>query len=128
VAGIVHRYSTTIRNDAGASVIADSTTITGDGEENFNVSVPEASTVGVVLAVDVSALVSFFIESDKAATLKPNSTSSPAQTLTLTANRALYWNNLLTGTNPLTTDITTLFFTNTGVGAALVKGGFLLDL
>jgi hypothetical protein len=126
---IKHTWARTIKNDAGGTVVAESTVVTATAEENLSEPVPASSTVNVVISVDVSQIQSFFIRSNKALTLKTNDDGSPDQTISLAANVALAWNAVDSlGSNPLTADITKLTFVNAGLVDAVVTAGFLLNL
>ena len=129
MAGIKHTWTTTVKNDAGANVLSDVTVITAVAEENFKDIATAGGTLEVDLVIDVSQIASFFIESTQAVTFDTNSTPGGAQTFSLAAGVALNWRNTdQVNANPLTTDITKLFFTNAGAVDATVVGGFLLDL
>lgn len=121
-----HTYSLSIRNDAGSGVV-DSYSFSADAEENFSDVAAASSTKEIDLVVTVANIESFFIEADQDVTLKVNSTGSPTPSVALTKGQAFYWNSGLTGTNPLTTNITKLYFVNAGIKDANVKGGFLLN-
>lgn len=123
-----HTWSTTVRTDNGGGV-ADTLVISGNAEANC-ADVATAGTVKEIdLPVDVSTIQSVFVESDQNITLKTNSSTSAAQTFSLTAKRALAWKTGDAGTNPFTTDVTKLFWDNSaGTADANVKAGFLLNL
>ena len=126
---IKHTWSTSVKNDAGANVIADVDVLTATAEENFSIVVPAGTTGEVDLAIDVSQIVSFFVESTVAVTLHTNTTPAGAQDFSLAAKKALGWNaNDAVNANPLTTNVTKLYFVNSGASSATVVGGFLLDV
>jgi hypothetical protein len=125
-----HTWSTSIKNDAGASVTTDAPLIlTGESETNFYVDVAPTSVVIVEVAVDVSNIVSGFLSSDKDLTVFTNdATGATGQVITLTANKAFAWNNTMTFTNPFTVDITAFYCDNDpGATLAKVRGGFLTN-
>jgi hypothetical protein len=130
MAGIKHTWTTTVKNDTGANVIGDVDILTAAAEENFSITVAGGNTTGEVdIDVDVSQIVSFFIESSVAVTLHTNTTPAGAQDFDLAAKKALGWNaNDTVNVNPLTTDITKLYFVNAGTSSATIVGGFLLDV
>lgn len=128
---LTHTWSISVKDTSGASLIADSITVTGDSDVRVNVSVPASSVKEIDVAVPVSALDSFYMECDKNVTVKLNSATTPASPspLTLTAKRAYAWKNTDTGTNPLTVAITKIFVDNTANAAvATFTAGFLLTL
>jgi uncharacterized membrane protein AbrB (regulator of aidB expression) len=123
-----HTITTSVRSDAGAG-ISDQAIITGDAEVNVG-DVALAGTVREIdVAVDVSLIASFYIESDQPVTVNTNIQATPAQTFDLVAKVGLLWNTARHDTNPLTVDITKLFFDNTsGLVDANVKCGFLVNV
>jgi hypothetical protein len=73
-----------------------------------------------------ASLRSLFILSDKDLTLKTNSSGSPGNTLTLTANKPLVWYQGCGLANPITVDVTKLFLT--AATAARVRVKVLCDV
>lgn len=125
---VSHRTTLSIKNDAGSTVVAATTSYTAAAEENIDSVAGASDTLVIDLAIDVSQIVSFFIYSDKDVTLKTNDDGTPDQTIALDAKKPLWWNTDANGTNPLTTDITKLSFVNAGLEDAKIKCGFLLDV
>src|ERR1039458_1811896 len=84
----------------------------GSQRQNSTLTVPAStSNYHMALSVDVDQLISFLMYSSANVTVKTNSSSSPAQTLTLVAGIGLTWNNANGQSNPLTTDITGIYVT-----------------
>lgn len=127
---LTHTWTLGVKNDSSSSVVADQYVILGSREENIKDQVAAGATGEFDLTLTTAQIVSFYIESDVAVTLKINSATSPDQTITLAAKTALAWNNgafANVGANPLTpASITKLFFVNAGSVVANVKAGFLL--
>ena len=122
---LTHRIATTVRTNAG-TVTSASSTITGTAETNIEL---EDLAIGTNTAqdftADVSQIVSLVMLWEPASgstscTLKTNSSGSPADTLTLTANTPKIWNTTIQSTLgtacPLTVDVTSLFITTTAIG------------
>jgi hypothetical protein len=126
---VKHTYATTIKNDSGGTVVSDSTVYSADAEQNLSDTVNASSTKEIDLDITVANIVSFYIESDQDVTLKVNSTVSPDLTVSLSAKKAFWWNidQLPTNVNPLTVNITKLYFINAGATVANLKGGFLVN-
>jgi hypothetical protein len=131
-----HTWSTSVKTDAGSGP-TDSIDLYASVEQNIggNVAGQKGLLVGVAsveeadLVVTVANIVSFFLKSTQNMRVRVNSETSPAQVIELEANKALGWNNASIpqpSSNPLTTNITKLFFYNEGTAAATVIGGFLL--
>ncbi len=80
------------------------------------------------LTVDVSALQSIYLLSDKALTLETNSSSAPTETLILAANVPLFWtDDMPTAMRPFQSDVTALFVTELAGVAAQLKIQTLQD-
>ena len=131
-----HTWSTAVKTDNGNGPI-DSIDLYGSAEQNIggNVAGQKGLQVGigdveeVDLAITVANIVSFFIKPTQNMRVRTNSETAPAQVFELTANKAFGWNNAdipQPSANPLTTNITKLFFYNEGAAIATVTGGFLL--
>lgn len=88
-------------------------TLTGGAQRRVAETIPGGSTnLVVVLAVDVSALVSLFIYCDRALTIKTNSSGSPTSTIALRAGEPLHWHTNSYFANPLVAgDVTILYIT-----------------
>lgn len=131
VTELVHTWSLGVKNDSGSQVVADQYVFLGDSEENIKDQVAAGSTLEVDMTVVTAKIVSFYLWSDQAVTLKLNSATSPDQTINLAAKTAFAWNNgsfANIGANPLTpATITKFFFVNAGTAVANVRGGFLLN-
>lgn len=99
---------------------------TGSARLTSSPTVPASTTnQHLAISVDVSQLISFLIVSSRDLTLKTNSSSSPAQTFSLKAGQGFTWNQDNGTVNPLTVDITDLYFTNAGTVPAAVQMSFL---
>lgn len=78
------------------------------------------ATTQFMVGIDVSAVKSFFLMSDKNLTLKTNSTGSPANTIALVANVPYEWHEGDYNVFLLTTDVTSMYFVNAGAQDAHV--------
>lgn len=126
---LTHTWAITVKDDTGTALITDSIVITGDVNEKVNEAVAANTVKEIDIAVPVSLLNSFFIECDKAVTIKLNSATTPASPspLSLVAARAYGWKNTDPGSNPLTVVITKIFVDNSANGSvATFKAGFLM--
>ena len=109
-------------------VVDKNVVITSGGESGLSESIPDSSTDLLVdFVLDVSAAVSVFISSDQAITVKTNSSSTPDDTIVLSANVPYMWNSNDTGTLVFGTDITALYVTNSSGSAALLDMEALFD-
>ena len=131
-----HTWSTAVKTDNGAGPV-DSIDLYGAAEQNIGgalagqkgLQVNPGSVEEVDLSITVGNIVSFFLKSTTAMRVRTNSETVPAQTFELVANQSLAWNDASVpqpSANPLTVNITKLFFYNEGTVAATVIGGFLL--
>lgn len=124
---ITHNLTLSWQSGEGAS-ISKKVSATGGQEINISESVPDSSTdLQITCNVDVSALKSLYIVSDKDMTLETNSGSTPTDTLSLKAGVPIVWESNMGTTNPLTADVTALFATTGAVGAAILDFKALQD-
>jgi hypothetical protein len=130
-----HVWSTSVKTDAGSGP-TDSITLFASHEQNIGANVLGAAglQVGIAdveqvdMAVTVTNIVSFFLKATEDCRLRINSEVVPVQEFQLTANKAFAWNNASIpqpSANPLTVNITKLFFFNKGAKVMTVIGGFL---
>jgi hypothetical protein len=113
-----------------SGVVSDvSAQYTGSGTIEIDEVVADAATdFEVVASIDVSAVQSFIVISDKAVTLETNSGSVPDDTLVLVANKAYQWDTGSYNTFLLVSaDITSIFFTNASGSDANIKIRCVLD-
>lgn len=132
-----HTWSTSVKTDAGSGPTS-SIALYGSAEQNIGANVLGAAglQVGIAdveevdLAITVANLVSWYILSTEDCRVRINSELVPVQEFTLTGGKALAWNNASIpqpSANPLTVNITKLFFFNKGGKIASVTAGFLLN-
>lgn len=128
---LTHTWTLGVKNDSSSTVVADQYVLTGSREENVKNSVAAGATLEEDVNIVKADVVSFYVESDVAVTLKINDSTSPDQTIALAAKTAYAWNSgafLNIGANPLTpATITKLFFVNSGTSVANIKAGFLMS-
>lgn len=94
-------------------------TYSGAAQQSLDESIPDSSTdLLVAFSLDVSAIKSIYILSDKAMTLETNNGTTPDDTISLLAGVPYIWNTDSYDTNKLTTDITALYMTTGSVGVA----------
>ena len=98
-------------------------------ERNVSESIPDSSTdLEVDWVCDLSALFALIIVSDQDMTLKTNDAGAPIQTFLLKAGEAIPWSKNLVGLlNPITTDVTSIFLTNSSGSAANLRIRSLSD-
>jgi len=122
-----HTTGITYKSDAG-TITSTTETFTGDGEANYDGVIPGGTTNA---EVDVAAahanILSMVLFSNVATTIKVNSSSAPDDTINLPAGGQVVWNTNHPEACPFTVDVTKLFITNGGAGAATVKVRILLD-
>lgn len=106
---------------ASGNVTSASLSTSSESEQNLDLIIPASSTdYAVEYAVDVSQCKAVFLVADADMTLETNSGGSPTQTISLTAGVPVAW---ITGagTNPLTSDITSLYVTSTAGGNLKIR-------
>lgn len=103
-------------------------TKTASAEANLEESISADQTdTEYAIAIDVSALKSLYIHCDTAITIETNSGSVPDDTLTIVANRPVVWEDDSPLTNPLGTDVTSIFVTETASAAGTLTIKTLQD-
>lgn len=121
-----HNITRTWSGPSGS--LSKTTSQSADAEENRSFSVADAQTdVEIALVIDVSAMKALYMVSSRAVTIETNSSSSPAQTITLAANVPLVWTVSDPDANPLTVDVTKIFVTNASGGSADIEIRVLVD-
>ena len=97
----------------GISIGLTDTALAPNGISSFQQTIPAGTNTQVNLPISVANSVLQAIESSTACTIKTNSTSAPAQTITLGAAQQQIWDtSQITGAKLFTTDVTALFVTN----------------
>src|SRR5690349_15652774 len=117
---ITHKIGVTYNGGAG-QMSSVSRSVSGSGELRVDESIPDASTnLPVAFAVDREAIKALGIYSDKALTLKTNSSGSPTDTIALAAGQLLVWGSdqNVIGEMVFTADVTALYVTNASGSAA----------
>lgn len=103
-------------------------TYTADKITEISVAVPDASTdLQVDIAIDVSQVKSFYINSTRAVLVETNDGTTPADSISLLANKPYSWDEDSYDTFLLGTDVTALFLTNASGSAATVTVSVLED-
>lgn len=103
----------------GSVALSDSVVQSGEiaGEANIAVAA-NATNQQEAVAFSHTNLRQIYIKSDVTLTLKTNSTSSPDNTITITAGVPFVWNYQSGITNPFSAAVATCYFTNATAGAA----------
>jgi hypothetical protein len=126
---LVYTWSTTIKVPGLPSLPAETPVqVQGDFSAEYEFDVA-AGTVGNVTfsSIDKTKLVGVVIESTLAGTLTTNAADGTGgNTFTLAAKKSVNWNNTMINTNPITQNVTAIYFDNTaGITAATVRVAFL---
>lgn len=107
-----HRITQTYNDDAGVASTVQSS-YTGAQIDGFDGVIPVSATnQPISVAFAVASMQSILIYASQACTLKTNSSSSPTQTITMTAGQQINWGNNFSAANPITADVTSMFVTN----------------
>lgn len=110
---------------SGSATDTSSKSYTASSEINIQETVAAGTNTAIAVGIDVSALVSLYLKSSVAATVKVNSTGSPTKTIDLAADEPYCW-PMGGNTNPLgASDVTVLYITN--VAEALITMYALVD-
>lgn len=117
-----HTVATTL-NRSG-EVFSSSKTYEADAEIVLDATVAASTThEQYAISFDKDRLISVVITSDKDVTIKTNNSSTPGNTIEVTAGSAIVFNeDSPSGQNPFgAADVTTLFITNANTSLATVK-------
>lgn len=121
-----HEVGSTLK--VGNQSLGGSKSYSGSGECNISEIVIDGSTDYLVnIAFKVSAVQSFWIQSDVAVTLETNSGGSPANTLVLKPGVPYQWTTDSYDTFKLTTDVTKFYFTNASGSTANIECRCIVD-
>lgn len=109
----------------GGSPLSQQTTLTVESVTPIAVTVPAVATVFNVtpLAIDVEQLKVLHIQATADMTIKTNSSGSPADTLTIVANKPLLWFDGCGMVCPLDTDVTQLYVASADGGTLQITVG-----
>src|SRR5690242_1094873 len=118
-----------IYND-GITNVTSSESVSNDTQINFDGSIAGGSTNAQLnLAFTKANMKSLCLWCDRALTIKTNSTGSPQDTISLTANQAIVWSHAHDGDSacPFSDDVTTIYVTLAAGAAATFKLRSILD-
>lgn len=110
-----HKVTVSMTTPGGQVAGSESVYIAGR-ENNLDEDIPISTDLAVAFACIVAKVKTFFIKADQNMTVKTNSSGSPANTLTLIANKPYLWHSDSLDTFKLTVNVTGLFITNTVAG------------
>jgi hypothetical protein len=97
----------------GAEKITATEEITVEGEHAVDASLAASTNdIAFALAVDVSQMKTLYLYSTTDTTVETNSSSSPANSISLQGGVPYLWTSTSGIANPLTTDVTSLFLSN----------------
>lgn len=105
---------------SGITVTPAPRVYSGSGIIGVQDAIAGSSTTQINVAIDVSAVKQIVIHSTVAATLKTNSSGSPANTIVLKADVEYVWNTDSYDSFLLTTDVTTVFLVVAGATAGVL--------
>lgn len=113
----------TIYTDGGDFTQRKSVATTTTAETNATISLTASQADKLTtLTLDVSQIKSLYMCATVDCVIETNSTSSPADTITLVANEPLIWTENMPGlTCPLDTDVTAIYATNSDAVAGTVE-------
>lgn len=115
--------------DGASAVTSELVSVVDEAEVAYeDTVVAGASDVEADISFPFAGVKACCLVSDKDVTVKTNSSSTPGDTITLTANKPLIWYDGARGVNPFTADVTKLFFSNAGGSIANVKVHVLLHV
>lgn len=112
----------------GGDAITKAQTLTSTSRISVSESIATAQTdFNITVAIDVSAVKSFYMVSDKAVTVETNDGSAPDDTIVLVADIPYIWTTNSYDTFLLTADVTSLKITNASGSTATLKIEAIID-
>lgn len=106
-----HRWTNTLNRGTSPNP-SQAVTVTADGEEVRELTIPGATTdQQILIAFTMAALKSVFIKASGPCTLETNSSSAPDDTFALDSDSGVVWNNQMLTDNPFTVNVTTMYVT-----------------
>jgi hypothetical protein len=129
---VTHTWTTRVAVPGLTALPADAPlAVTGDYAVEVEIPVAAGATnVEVdVGSIDHTKIASVVINADLAAMdiFTNAADGTGGQHIVLAANKSLAWNNTLTYTNPITTNITKFFANNSGLKAGVFRAAFLMN-
>lgn len=110
----------------GAATLSNAVSITTGARGTIDETIPASQTdLAVTWAFTKTKLKSIYIVASAAMTLETNSSSAPADTITLTANVPVVWDSTQTFiANPFAGNVTSLFVTTTAGGLLQIRWSY----
>lgn len=106
-----HRWTNTLNRGVSPNP-SQTVTLTADGEEVRELTIPAATTnQQILIAFTMAALKSVFIKASGPCTLKTNSSGAPDDTFALDSDSGVVWNEQMLTENPFTVNVTTMYVT-----------------
>lgn len=115
----------------GSQTTDQTVTVSGDAEQVFAKDIPAGTTASLTFgSIDYTKVVGLLLNSTgEALTINTNAANaSGGNSFTLSAGKAIEWDNTQSVANLLTANVTALYFINAGTKTATGKVGFLLNL
>lgn len=106
-----HKWTQTLNRGTSPNP-SQTVTVTADGEEVRELTIPGATTnQQILIAFTLAALKSVFVKASGPCTLKTNSSGAPDDTFALDSDSGVVWNNQSLTDNPFTVNVTTMYVT-----------------
>lgn len=112
---------------ASGSPIVTTNTYTASSSIRLEESAADDGTTAISVAIDVSAVKSFFVVSSQDVILETNSASAADDTINLVAGVPYVWNIDSYDTFKLGTDVTSIHITNSSGSAATIQLEAIVD-
>ena len=107
---------------AGGRTVSQSKSYSADARHSFTIPIADSVTDQLFeITLNVSEIKAIIITADQAILLETNDSGTPADTISLVANKPYVWYTGSYFTNKLATDITKIYLTNASGSAATVE-------
>ena len=120
-----HRVTQAIQ--VGGETINEDNTYSASSRVSLDETAPDSATTQFNVAIDVSAVKSFFLVSDQDVIFETNDASTPDDTINLAAGVPYIWNTDSYDTFLLGTDVTDVHITNASGSSARIQLEAIVD-
>lgn len=114
-------HTITVAVQPASAGVSRSKSYSGSQETSLSETIAVGTDTPIYTQIDVTAVKSFYIVSDRAVTLETNDGSSPDDTLVLKAGVPYIWNTDSYDTFQLTADVVVIYVTNASGASANIE-------
>jgi hypothetical protein len=124
---MAYSHTITFAVEPGINGLSHAKSYSASADRNFSETIAVGTDTLVSNPIDVSAVKSYYIVSDRVVTIETNSGSAADDTIVLKAGVPYVWNTDSYDAFLLGTDVTGFYITNASGGSAVVEQRCVLD-